>query len=90
MPWAHIEHVSSFIRLFEDGKEYKKDPFTWAAGLKWINPQTVEICIATKKLTRPEWKAICKALQDIGVETIVFIRVRKDREQIKTIDLRVK
>lgn len=81
-----IEPLSGSIRV---GAEYHKhgDPFTWAAGLRYLSPTEVEIVAALRAPKPSEWRMLWDTLHAAGITRVNFNRQRdgkKERHEIET------
>lgn len=72
MSAGHIEPLSAVVRV---GGAYGQ-PFTWAAALRYLDPQTVEIVAATRAPTPSEWRELRQVLTSSGITRAVFTRVK--------------
>jgi hypothetical protein len=86
MPHANLEHLASILRVFPDGSSYG-DPFSWSATLRWIAPDTVEVCGAMRAPTPSEWRAIRECLVSLGVTTAVITRHKAGHDYSRRIKL---
>ena len=73
---GHIEPISAVVRI---GGTYGQ-PFTWAAALRYTDPQTVEIMAVTRSPTLSEWRALKKTLNDAGITTAFFTRIKNGKK----------
>ncbi len=72
------------LRIFDEGKVYKKDEYEWCATMLWIDDTTVEFLGILTAPLLSQWKAIAKAMRACNVEHVIFRRLRPD----KTIELK--
>ena len=54
------------------------EPYTWAAGVRYINPFSVEIVGAMRAPTPSEWRAMRAVLKASGVTSVLFVRHKDD------------
>lgn len=79
MAHAHIEPLSGIIRVFDDDAKYG-EPYQWAATVRWLDRETIEICGAMAAPTPSEWRAIARLMrsQSPPVKRVVVKRNRPD------------
>jgi hypothetical protein len=79
MARAHIEPLSGIIRVFGDHAKYG-DPYQWAATVRWLDRETIEICGAMSAPTASEWRAIAKLMrsQSPPLKRVLLKRIRPD------------
>lgn len=81
---ASLEPIAAVVRVHAEGGRYG-DQYTWAATVRWIDHETVEIVGVTKCPTPAEWRAIQRCMGEAGVKTIRFKRIKDGREQVHTV-----
>lgn len=70
MAHAEMEHVSSVLRVWNDGNGYG-DPFIWAVAVRWITKSEVEILLQQKQLTSGIYRAVMSEMRQAGVKRIL-------------------
>jgi hypothetical protein len=91
MSYAELEHVSSLIRVWVDDNKFG-DPYEWAAAVRWLNKQEVEICLQQQRLTPSVYRAVIKVLKSYGVSRILiktYPEGSKGKEKIRWLDISV-
>lgn len=83
---AHVEPVSSVLRVFVNDKNYG-DEYLWCCTVRWINVEKVELCGVTEFPNLSFRHAIGKALWDIGVKEVFFVRKFGGKDRAVNIDL---
>lgn len=69
-----IQHLSSVIRIwFNKDAEYG-DPYDWAATIRWIDNNTIELLGVDKPITKDMWIAMQNAFSEMGIERVLAIR----------------
>lgn len=84
---AQIEPLSAVVRFWHDEQSQYGDPYDWVATLRWITPNEVEVIGITKPPTPSVWRAVKAACREMGIERIVFYRMRhgeKVRRELTT------
>lgn len=69
MAHAEFEHISSWLRVYEDDKQYG-DPY-FGLAVRWLSRTEVELGLQQKKLTPDIYRAVMSACQKIGVKKIL-------------------
>lgn len=85
MKTAHIQPLSGIIRVFDDKKAYHQDDYEWCGTLRWIDDNTVELLGIIKPPTLSQVRAIKKTCIDMGIEKLIFQRLRN-----KTLTTKIK
>lgn len=83
---AHVEPISSVLRVFVNEKSYGEE-YLWCCTVRWINPEKVELCAVTDFPNLAFRHAIGKALWEIGVKEIFFVRKIGDKDRVINVDL---
>ncbi|TWU39313.1 hypothetical protein [Novipirellula artificiosorum] len=81
---ADIELFAGGLRVYAPGKSFEQnDPYEFGCSIHWINKQTVELKILPETIKPPVLyrQAICKALRELGVETLLWKRRTKKGER---------
>ena len=85
---VHIEPLVSLIRVFPEGASYG-EPYSWCGTLRYHNRQTAEVIGVMRAPTPDEWRAIKAALGAIGIDEVLFTRMRSGgKQQTKRIPTR--
>lgn len=70
MRQGHLEPIASVLRI---GGDYG-EPYTWAATVRYLSPDEVEIVGAQRAPTPSEWRAMRTVLRKSGVRWVIFLR----------------
>jgi hypothetical protein len=84
---ASIEHFAGVVRYWESPESKYGDPYQWAASIRWINHETIEIVGITQPPTPAIWRAVKAAAAENGAKQITFVRHKDGRSRTKTINL---
>jgi len=84
---ARIEPFSCVVRYWDNNDAQHGDPYQWAASVRWINIETMEICGITRPPTIAIWRAVKQAAREFGAKQIIFVRCKGDKKRTKTIKL---
>ena len=69
---AELEHVTSWLRVWQDGDQYG-DPYEWFVGVRWLNRTEIEICGQTEKLTQGIRNAVIQVCKEHGIKRILAV-----------------
>ena len=73
----HIEPVAAIGRLYGDGSDIDNhDPYEWAATIRYLRRDTIEVCGVDKQLTIAGWRAIVRYCEDPG-NGIRYVVIRR-------------
>jgi hypothetical protein len=86
----HIQHLSSVIRIWHSDEAEYGDPYDWAATIRWIDNETIELLGVDKKITKEMWIAMQDAFYNMGILEIVAIRHTGGKERERRIKTRRK
>jgi hypothetical protein len=83
---AEIEPIGGVVRVWAGGSSYG-DPYEWAASVRWLSREEIEILGYTKPITRDVWRAIIKTCNESGIKKILAVRYRAGQRREKWIDV---
>ena len=78
---ALIEPVAAVLRVVPDDAGHG-DPYSFATTVRWLDPETVELCGAIRAPTTAEARAIVAAFRRQGVAAILIRRYRHGRQRL--------
>lgn len=82
-----VEFYAGMLRVSRQDNAKHGDSYSHAIGLRWINPQTVELAGVHTAVPPSAWRIIMIELQKLGVEKIVVCRLRNGELEKHTIDV---
>jgi hypothetical protein len=77
---AELEPLTALVRVFEPGCGYGR-PYSYVATIRWLNPETAEVMGVLHAPTPGQWRAIRKALKQVGVRRAIIQRIKDDHKQ---------
>jgi ABC-type glycerol-3-phosphate transport system substrate-binding protein len=84
---AQIEPFAGVVRYWAKADARYGDPYQWAASVRWIDHETLEILGITQPPTPAVWRAVKAAAKQNGVKQIVFVRRRDGKSRTKRMSL---
>lgn len=83
MTQGHLEPLTALIRV---GGAYGH-PYTWAATVRYVSPEEVELMGATRAPTPRESDAVKDVLRAAGIRVLIVKRMRGDRPVVRRYQL---
>lgn len=87
---ARIEPFAGVVRFWDNEEAQHGDPYQWAASVRWVDNETIEIAGITQPPTQAIWRAVKDAAREFGAKQIVFIRYKDGQPRIRTVTLKPK
>jgi len=84
---ARIEPFAGVVRYWDNENAQHGDPYQWAASVRWIDHETIEIAGITQAPTPAIWRAVKQAAKEIGAKQVIFVRYKDGNKRTKTVDL---
>lgn len=81
-PSCHLEPIAGVLRIYAPGKSFEnEDPYLWAATVRFLAKDTVEILGVDKPLAPSLWRAIRAFCEDdtTGITAVLIKRHGKVR-----------
>jgi hypothetical protein len=75
----HIQHLSSVVRIWFNDDSKFGDPYDWAATIRWIDNEKIELLGVDKPITKSMWMAMQNAFHEVGITSILAMRHTGDK-----------
>lgn len=84
---AHIESFAGVIRYWDNENAQHGDPYQWAASVRWVDRETIEIAGITQPPTPTIWRAVKEAAREHGLKQVLFVRYKDGTVRTRKIPL---
>lgn len=77
-----IEPIAGVIRVYRSGRSYQNgDPYEWAASVRWLSRDTIEILGVDRPPSIAVWRSIRAFLEDdsSGIRKVIIKRHGRNR-----------
>ena len=84
---ADIEPTSGVLRCWDGTVVKYGEPYQWAATVRWLSRESIEILGDVKPVTREVFRAIIKRCAESGIKRILAVRYRAGQRREKWINV---
>lgn len=85
-----IQHLSSVVRVWtQEGAKYG-DPYDWAATIRWIDKETIEVLGVVKPVTKAMWEALTEAFAEMGIKKMLIVRHTGGKVRERWLDIKIR